>query len=203
MLALRIDITKERTRKSRHAKGPNKGQALVHSIQTKLVSSKVGAALEMLRVHYGGMHINMQTFTVYLSTQRPRNTHTALLIHGPVILICVREKNVQHLRDGKREHQDELTHTSTERFCVRSHTDFIMSDTCEGGQEPFLSPVLSIHASRGTRSLPSGWHKRPALLYYTHQQQAATGISYERGTHMGWRLHTFTAFSAIDPEHVL
>lgn len=119
-------------------------------------------------------HINMQTLIegqcTHTHTHARTGIHTLLPIHGLVILISI--KNVLKLWDGRSAHQDELTHTSTERLCVRSHTGFIMLETCEGGQEPFLSPVLSIHAGRGTRSLPSGCYKRPALLYCTHQQQA-------------------------------
>lgn len=85
-------------------------------------------------------------------------------------------------------HQDELTHTSTERFCVRSHTGFIMSETCKEGQEPFLSPVLSIHASRGTRSLPSGWHKKNSALHTP--AVGSDGHQLNRGAHTPAGNHT-------------
>lgn len=91
--------------------------------------------------------------------------HTVLLIHSLVIIISGRKKKrLTALRRQERPSRRGLL-ALPQKGWVRSHTGFIMTEACEGGQEPFLSPLLTIHASWGTRSLPSGHHKRPTFLY--------------------------------------
>ncbi len=186
MLAARIHIASEHTHTETHRvadmqKGRTKDTrwlSVCGLFNTNYVGEHKTSLRRCKRRDYITVaHINMQTLreeSVFNHTHRHtdtgihtlRNTHTVLLIHGLVILISIK-KSPKALRRQKRASRQAYSHIHTERFCVRSHTGFIMSETCEGGQEPFLSPVLSIHASKGTRSLPSGRHKRPALLYYT------------------------------------
>lgn len=59
---------------------------------------------------------------------------------------CEEKKKADGFEAAGADHRDEAYWHLHRKGCVRSPTGFIMTGPCEGGQEPFLSSVLAIHA---------------------------------------------------------